>query len=152
MSISGLVAEYIVAIDVTRVRFPADACVCSSHQGMYPKRQMQSNTEEVWDSNPRSKTPAPSESRPSPPAPTPTPTPHPGSSRRGYRQRPGPRREGTPRGLASQCQPLGRGAGHMLSSAHVHMRGGAIMSCDVTTPGRGGRSHVAGLIARLVRA
>ena len=25
-SISGLVAEYIVAIDVTRVRFPADAC------------------------------------------------------------------------------------------------------------------------------
>ena len=25
--ISGLVAEYIVAIDVTRVRFPADACV-----------------------------------------------------------------------------------------------------------------------------
>ena len=25
MSISGLVAEYIVAIDVTRVRFPADA-------------------------------------------------------------------------------------------------------------------------------
>ena len=30
-SISGLVVEYIVAIDVTRVRFPADAllvCVC----------------------------------------------------------------------------------------------------------------------------
>ena len=26
-SISGLVAEYIVAIDVTRLRFPADACV-----------------------------------------------------------------------------------------------------------------------------
>ena len=26
-SISGLVVEYIVAIDVTRVRFPADACV-----------------------------------------------------------------------------------------------------------------------------
>ena len=25
--ISGLVAEYIVAIDVTRVRFPADACI-----------------------------------------------------------------------------------------------------------------------------
>ena len=25
MSISGLVAEYIVAIDVTRIRFPADA-------------------------------------------------------------------------------------------------------------------------------
>ena len=25
MSISGLVVEYIVAIDVTRVRFPADA-------------------------------------------------------------------------------------------------------------------------------
>ena len=25
-SISGLVVEYIVAIDVTRVRFPADAC------------------------------------------------------------------------------------------------------------------------------
>ena len=36
MSISGLVAEYIVAIDVTRVRFPADAirylyacCMCT---------------------------------------------------------------------------------------------------------------------------
>ena len=28
-SISGLVAEYIVAIDVTRVRFPADACLGS---------------------------------------------------------------------------------------------------------------------------
>jgi hypothetical protein len=27
MSISGLVVEYIVAIDVTRVRFPADAFV-----------------------------------------------------------------------------------------------------------------------------
>jgi hypothetical protein len=27
-SISGLVAEYIVAIDVTRVRFPADATLC----------------------------------------------------------------------------------------------------------------------------
>ena len=26
MCISGLVVEYIVAIDVTRVRFPADAC------------------------------------------------------------------------------------------------------------------------------
>ena len=26
-SISGLVAEYIVAIDVTRARFPADACL-----------------------------------------------------------------------------------------------------------------------------
>ena len=26
-SISGLVAEYIVAIDVTRVRFPADAAI-----------------------------------------------------------------------------------------------------------------------------
>ena len=26
--ISGLVVEYIVAIDVTRVRFPADACLC----------------------------------------------------------------------------------------------------------------------------
>ena len=25
--ISGLVVEYIVAIDVTRVRFPADACI-----------------------------------------------------------------------------------------------------------------------------
>ena len=25
-SISGLVVEYVVAIDVTRVRFPADAC------------------------------------------------------------------------------------------------------------------------------
>ena len=25
--ISGLVVEYIVAIDVTRVRFPADACM-----------------------------------------------------------------------------------------------------------------------------
>ena len=25
--ISGLVVEYIVAIDVTRVRFPADACL-----------------------------------------------------------------------------------------------------------------------------
>ena len=29
MSISGLVVEYIVAIDVTRVRFPADAMRCS---------------------------------------------------------------------------------------------------------------------------
>ena len=31
-SISGLVVEYIVAIDVTRIRFPADVCVpfCSS--------------------------------------------------------------------------------------------------------------------------
>ena len=28
LSISGLVAEYIVAIDVTRVRFPADALIC----------------------------------------------------------------------------------------------------------------------------
>ena len=28
MSISGLVVEYIVAIDVTRVRFPADAVFC----------------------------------------------------------------------------------------------------------------------------
>ena len=28
MSISGLVVEYIVAIDVTRVRFPADAMLC----------------------------------------------------------------------------------------------------------------------------
>ena len=27
ISISGLVVEYIVAIDVTRVRFPADACI-----------------------------------------------------------------------------------------------------------------------------
>ena len=27
MSISGLVVEYIVAIDVTRVRFPADALI-----------------------------------------------------------------------------------------------------------------------------
>ena len=27
-SISGLVVEYIVAIDVTRVRFPADAVLC----------------------------------------------------------------------------------------------------------------------------
>ena len=26
-SISGLVVEHIVAIDVTRVRFPADACI-----------------------------------------------------------------------------------------------------------------------------
>ena len=30
MSISGLVVEYIVAIDVTRVRFPADACIAVS--------------------------------------------------------------------------------------------------------------------------
>ena len=30
VSISGLVAEYIVAIDVTRVRFPADASCCPS--------------------------------------------------------------------------------------------------------------------------
>ena len=29
-SISGLVVEYIVAIDVTRVRFPADAYACGS--------------------------------------------------------------------------------------------------------------------------
>jgi hypothetical protein len=28
MGISGLVAEYIVAIDVTRARFPADAVTC----------------------------------------------------------------------------------------------------------------------------
>ena len=47
-SISGLVAEYIVAIDVTRVRFPADAfesesmvsqasnCSCSTSQGSAP--------------------------------------------------------------------------------------------------------------------
>ena len=27
MSISGRVVEYIVAINVTRVRFPADACI-----------------------------------------------------------------------------------------------------------------------------
>ncbi len=34
MSISGLVVEYIVAIDVTRVRFPADALVqCRSTLG-----------------------------------------------------------------------------------------------------------------------
>ena len=32
--ISGLVAEYIVAIDVTRVRFPADAKAC------WPRVQM----------------------------------------------------------------------------------------------------------------
>ena len=33
VSISGLVVEYIVAIDVTRVRFPADACVsCVQHR------------------------------------------------------------------------------------------------------------------------
>ena len=31
VSISGLVVEYIVAIDVTRVRFPADAFVVSWH-------------------------------------------------------------------------------------------------------------------------
>ena len=30
-SISGLVVEYIVAIDVTRVRFPADACIALLH-------------------------------------------------------------------------------------------------------------------------
>ena len=30
-SISGLVAEYIVAIDVTRVRFPADALFLFKH-------------------------------------------------------------------------------------------------------------------------
>ena len=29
-SISGLVVEYIVGIDVTRVRFPADACFCGA--------------------------------------------------------------------------------------------------------------------------
>ena len=33
-SISGLVAEYIVAIDVTRVRFPADAMPTNAHAGM----------------------------------------------------------------------------------------------------------------------
>jgi hypothetical protein len=34
MSISGLVVEYIVAIDVTRVRFPADALFqCRSSRG-----------------------------------------------------------------------------------------------------------------------
>ena len=30
-SISGLVVEYIVAIDVTRVRFPADAYMLMAH-------------------------------------------------------------------------------------------------------------------------
>ena len=30
-SISGLVVEYIVAIDVTRVRFPADAYLVHEH-------------------------------------------------------------------------------------------------------------------------
>ena len=32
MSISGLVAEYIDAIDVTRVRFPADAWGLEAHR------------------------------------------------------------------------------------------------------------------------
>ena len=39
-SISGLVVEYIVAIDVTRVRFPADAFfdvrVCQPTHGIVP--------------------------------------------------------------------------------------------------------------------
>ena len=36
MSISGLVVEYIVAIDVARVRFPADALLISAlHSSCY---------------------------------------------------------------------------------------------------------------------
>ena len=35
-SISGLVVEYIVAIDVTRVRFPADALLIHEHQKKLP--------------------------------------------------------------------------------------------------------------------
>jgi hypothetical protein len=38
-SISGLVVEYIVAIDVTRVRFPADACIMTSEAGRSDKCQ-----------------------------------------------------------------------------------------------------------------
>ena len=38
MSISGLVVEYIVAIDVTRVRFPADALVGAGHKAV-PRRR-----------------------------------------------------------------------------------------------------------------
>ena len=34
-SISGLVVEYIVAIDVTRVRFPADAYICAGLRRLY---------------------------------------------------------------------------------------------------------------------
>ena len=33
-SIAGLVVEYIVAIDVTRVRFPADALLCRIARAM----------------------------------------------------------------------------------------------------------------------
>ena len=39
MSISGLVAEYIVAIDVNRVRFPADAKVNASRLSVLSVRQ-----------------------------------------------------------------------------------------------------------------
>ena len=141
-------AEYIVAIDVTRVRFPADACDCNNQTGKYPNLQVLCNNADVWGSNPRSKTPGPRESRPSPPAPT--PTPHPGPSRRGYCQRPGPRRDCTPWGLAPQCEPLGRGADHMLSSAHVHMQGDAVISCDSLW--QYGRPKLTGLLAQLVGA
>ena len=57
-------AEYIVAIDVTRVRFPADACDCNNQTGKYPNLQVLCNNADVWGSNPRSKTPGPRESRP----------------------------------------------------------------------------------------
>ena len=40
-SISGLVVEYIVDIDVTRVRFPADACGCGKEGCATPKPRMQ---------------------------------------------------------------------------------------------------------------
>ena len=37
VSISGLVVEYVVAIDVTRVRFPADAIISAfQHLGVSP--------------------------------------------------------------------------------------------------------------------
>ena len=39
-SISGLVAEYIVAIDVTRVRFPADAFRLSFAIELFIRRAM----------------------------------------------------------------------------------------------------------------
>ena len=43
-SISGLVVEYIVAIDVTRVRFPADALLAGSRRGSFGMRRRKAAT------------------------------------------------------------------------------------------------------------
>jgi hypothetical protein len=43
-SISGLVVEYIVAIDVTRVRFPADALLAGSRRGSLGMRRREAAT------------------------------------------------------------------------------------------------------------